>query len=86
MKCLDLRDRIFFHAFLNRHGFNYPTLLVTLGGDSVVHSLGYEPLGLSLNAGLALALAEATTHNSSQSKSNNPRFARGFCLLSTIRY
>jgi hypothetical protein len=44
---------------------HYPTLLVALEGDPAAQALGYPPLGLSPKAGLALALAEATTHNSS---------------------
>lgn len=66
---LDAEELAYTRSVLEPHldSIYYPTLLAALGGDSVAHSLGYKPLGLSPNAGLALALAEATTRNSSQS-------------------
>jgi hypothetical protein len=36
-----------------------PTLIPCLFGDIAAHALGYPPQGLSLRAGLALALSEA---------------------------
>lgn len=38
---------------------DHPTLLAALYGDTAARQLGYEPLGLSPRAGLALALANA---------------------------
>lgn len=62
---LDAEELAYTRAVLEPHldSTHYPTLLVALEGDVAAKALGYEPLGLSSKAGLALALAEATTPN-----------------------
>jgi hypothetical protein len=42
-----------------RNASGEPTLMAALFGDVAARQLGYTPLGLSPNAGLALALHEA---------------------------
>ncbi|MEK7729010.1 MAG: hypothetical protein AAB354_11395 [candidate division KSB1 bacterium] len=41
---------------------DYPTIIAALFGDAAAHQLGYQPLGLSPRAGLALGLSEARAH------------------------
>lgn len=61
---LDVEELAYTRAVLEPHldSTHYPTLLVALEGDVAAESLGYEPLGLSPKAGLALALAKASAH------------------------
>ncbi len=60
---LDVEELAYTRAVLEPYldSTHYPTLLVALEGDVAAESLGYQPLGLSPKAGLALALAEAST-------------------------
>ncbi|NJN81209.1 MAG: hypothetical protein HC802_02250 [Caldilineaceae bacterium] len=51
--------RIVLEPFLAENG--EPTLIAALFGDGAARELGYTPLGLSARAGLALALADATS-------------------------
>lgn len=66
---LDEEELAYTRVVLEPHldSTHHPTLLVALEGDPAAQALGYPPLGLSPKAGLALALAlaEATPHNSS---------------------
>ena len=55
---LDAEELEYTRAVLEPHmqATDHPTLTAALYGDPVAHNLGYPPLGLSKNAGLALAL------------------------------
>lgn len=56
---LEADDLVYTRAVLAEYQDNtdMPTLIAALYGDRAAHQLGYPPLGLSANAGLALAIA-----------------------------